>query len=132
MQRLHKAITYFIRIQADDTDVEMVKHHYYLLEYARVMEFNYGAGTITTCNLHNAVCRLLDQCRARGHCGWEGDLWIERSVQMLTRSLSQAVTTPELTMAHRLLYDDASLRIARGVPEAIDLAEELPVFVRDR
>ncbi len=51
---------------------------------------------------------------------------------MLTRSLSQAVTTPELTMAHRLLYDDASLRITRGVPEAIDLAEDLPVFVRDR
>ena len=35
-------------------------------------------------------------------------------------------------MAHRLLYDDASIRIARGVPEAIDLAEDLPVYVRDR
>ncbi len=110
----------------------MKEHHYYIVEYATVMEFNYNAGTITTCNLHNAVCRLLDQCRARGHCGWEGELWIERSVQVLTRTMSAVSAHPELTMAHRLLYDDASIRIARGVPEAIDLAEDLPVYVRDR
>ncbi len=53
-------------------------------------------------------------------------------MQVLTRSLSQAVAAPELTMTHSLLYDDASMRIARGVHEAIDLAEDLPVYVKDR
>ena len=46
--------------------------------------------------------------------------------------MSAVSAHPELTMAHRLLYDNASIRIARGVPEAIDLAEDLPVYVRDR
>ena len=58
----------------------------------------------------------------------EGELWIERSIQVLTRSIVQSRSSPEHTMAQRLAYDDACLKIARGVPEAVDLAEDLPVF----
>ena len=35
-------------------------------------------------------------------------------------------------MAVRLSYDDATVKIARGVPEAIDLTEDLPAFCKDK
>ncbi len=35
-------------------------------------------------------------------------------------------------MAVRMAYDDATIRLARGVPEAVDLAEDLPAFCKDR
>ena len=58
----------------------MVRHHFALLEYARCMEKTFDVTTVHTSNLHTAICRLLVQCRLRGHCGMEGELWIERVV----------------------------------------------------
>lgn len=51
---------------------------------------------------------------------------------MLTRTIVQSRAPPEQTMAIRLANDDATLALARGVPEAIDLAEDLPMFCRDK
>ena len=110
----------------------MVKHHFAILEYARCMEKQHGVTVVHTSNLHTAICRLLVQCTTRGHCGTEGELWIERVVQVLTRSIVQSRANPEHTMALRLAYDDATIKIARGVPEAVDLTEDLPVFCRDK
>lgn len=132
VHRLHKAVSFFVRVQPHCTMELVDEHHYYLLEYARVMEHNFGPGKITSCNLHTAVCRLAEQCRQRGHSGYEGELWIERSVQVLTRSIVQSRAPPEQTMAVRLANDDATMNLTRDVPEAIDLAEDLPMFCRDK
>ena len=51
---------------------------------------------------------------------------------MLTRSIVMSTASPEHTMAHRLLYDDASIRISYDIPEAIDLSDDLPFFARDK
>ena len=51
---------------------------------------------------------------------------------MLTRSIVLSTSSPEQTMAHRLLYDDASIRISHDIPEAVDLSEDVPLFARDK
>ena len=59
VHNLHKAIAYFVRVQADAEEKDMVRHHFALLEYARCMEKVYGVTTMHTSNLHTAICRLL-------------------------------------------------------------------------
>lgn len=78
--------------------------------YAACVELTFGVGPMTTSNLHVAVCRLEKQVEQRGESGYEGELWIERSVQVLKRVLGDAVPhLPEQLMTQRLLYDKALL-----------------------
>ncbi len=35
-------------------------------------------------------------------------------------------------MAKRLAYDDALIFLSQGVPGAVDLTEDLPIYCRDR
>ncbi len=48
VHRLHKAVSYFVRIQSDATTEDMERHHFYIVEYARAMEHNFDVGPITT------------------------------------------------------------------------------------
>ena len=49
-------------------------------------------------------CRLRDQCRYRGHCGTECELWIERAIQDLKNLLNKKVVKePAKVIANRVL-----------------------------
>lgn len=81
-----------------------------------------------------AVCRLKDQCDARGHSGAEGEIWIERCVGVLTRTIGHTTPeNPEKLMARRLALDDAIVEIANDAPGGLqNLSFELPKHLRDR
>lgn len=123
VHRLHAAVIFFARPQSTDvTDMQISEHHFDMHHFACALEATFGHSPLLTSNLHTMVCRLADQCRERGHSGHEGELWIERSVQVLTRAKGTAITPHiEALVAKRLALDDAIMRISRDFPEAGDV-----------
>ena len=98
------------------------------------MAYTFGVGPALTSNLHTAVCILGDQCMSRGHSGYEGELWIECSVQVRSCVLADAVaTSPETVIAKQLCYDNAIMCMQRdhGL-SADDMYAELPTFARNQ
>ena len=55
------------------------------------MEEVFG-GNILKLNLHQAACHLERQCRVRGHAGNEGELFIERGVQLVKSKVRGSAT----------------------------------------
>lgn len=134
VMRMHAACTYFLRPQPADDDVAVMWYNYMnLYIFAQSMELTFGVGPALTSNLHTVVCRLADQCLLRGHSGYEGELWIERCVQVCTRVLGDAVSiNPEGLMAKRLCYDDAIFKLQREYGLSFDDSPALfKLFERD-
>lgn len=61
-------------------------------------------------------------------------MWIERSVQVLTRAKGSATPAQvEVLMAKRLALDDALTKIMREYgADSADVTHDLPMFLRDR
>ena len=82
-----KSVAWFVRPYLGSTSKyveELDDNHKRLVEYAQTME-RYIGPYLLKHNLHQAVCRLRDQCTQRGHIGDETEIQIERGVQFLKR-----------------------------------------------
>lgn len=134
VHRMHRAVVFFIRPQYHFTEYELEEAAYDLHHFACALEVTFGHHPVLTSNLHTAICRLYDQCKQRGHTGNEGELWIERSVGVLTRAKGQATPfSVELLLAGRLALDDALMALGRTYGnECVDVTLDLPSFLRDR
>lgn len=108
-------------------------HMYNLYIFAQCMELTFGVGPCTTSNLHTALCRLPDQVVQRGQSGYEGELWLERCVQVLKRVMGDAVPhNPEQLMAQRLGFDQSLLTMANHMPGIVDITASLPQYCKDK
>ena len=113
VHRMHRACAFFIRPQSDYAleDIDHASADLYI--FAQCMELTFGVGPALTSNLHVAVCRLARQCKTRGPSFMDGELWIERCVNVGTRVLGTSIPyMPEGLIAKRLLYDDALMELA--------------------
>jgi hypothetical protein len=75
---LRAAILYYMRVQKPENACNPTCGHEHLQQFARLAKRH--APRLCTFQLHQCLCRLPDQERARGATAYNNELWVERAL----------------------------------------------------